>query len=220
MVIFRWLRDTGMNTKTFCRSLFSIFLMVPLLFMLLVTGRVAVAATDTEINDAIQDGVAWLATQQHPTYGYFGYGPTLANTSAAVLTFENEGHFPGGGTLYSGEVEKGLDYLFTRCYKQGIGPQIHGNPDTNGNGIGIYFSHYRLMYEIGMVMQAIIASNTPDRMVTSGACAGMTYYEVMEDVSDGWPGRRMILGPGVVVGTTIQTPTAAIIRSLNGQCLA
>ena len=184
MVIFRWPRDTGMNTKAFCKSLFSIFLMVPLLFILLATGRVAVAATDAEVNDAIQGGLAWLATQQNPTHGYFGSGPTLANTSAAVLAFENEGHFPGGGTDYSSHVEKGLDYLFTRCYTQGIGGQTHGDPDTNGNGFGIYFSHYSRMYEIGMVMQAIVASNTPSRVVPIGNCAGMTYHQVMVEVVD------------------------------------
>jgi hypothetical protein len=143
------------------------------------------AATDTEINQVIQDGLAWLSGQQNPSAGYFGSGPWLANTAAAVLAFENEGHFPGGGTEYSDEVEKGLNYLFTGCYTQSIGPQIHGDPDTNGNGLGIFFSHYSRTYETGMVMQAIVASNTPDRLVTtSGACYGMTYYDVMVDVVD------------------------------------
>lgn len=141
------------------------------------------AATDTEINQAIQDGLTYLASQQHAG-GYFGSGYYLANTAAAVLAFENEGHFPGGGTEYSGEVEQGLNFLLNHCYKQAIGPQLQGNPDSNDNGLGIYFSYNNKTYETGMVMQAIVASNTPDRLVTNGACAGMTYHQVMVDVVD------------------------------------
>ena len=133
----------------------------------------AQAATDAEIDDTIQDGLAWLATQQNSTYGYFGSGYIMGHTAAAVLAFENEGHFPGGTNTYSTNVEKGLDWLFTRCYKVGIGAQTHGNPDSNGNGQGIYFSYNSPMYETGMVMQAIVASNTPDRVV-----GGNTFSQV------------------------------------------
>ncbi len=148
------------------------------------------AATQLEINQAIQDGLAWLATQQNPTYGYFGSGYVLANTATAVLAFANEGHFPGGGNTYSANVEKGLDYIFTRANKISIYPQTVGylgrndDPDTNGNGLGVFFNYHSLMYETGLVMQAIVASNTPDRIVTTGSCAGMKYKDVMEDMVD------------------------------------
>ncbi len=162
----------------------------------------ASAATQAQINQAIQDGLAWLATQQNPTNGSFGSGYPLANTATAVLAFENEGHFPGGGTAYSGVVEKGLDYLFTGCYKISINPQTVGdpgrndNPDTNGNGQGVYFSYQSYMYETGLVMQAIVASNTPGRMVAGGACAGMTYGQVMQDLVDFLAWAQIDGGPG------------------------
>jgi hypothetical protein len=44
-------------------------------------------ATDAEIDQAIQDGLAWLATQQKAD-GSFGSGYYLANTATAVLAFE------------------------------------------------------------------------------------------------------------------------------------
>ncbi len=148
------------------------------------------AATQTEIDTAIQKGLAWLATQQHPTDGYFGTSDTLANTATVVLAFENEGHFPGGGTTYSTVVEKGLDYIFSRAYKIPINVQTYGyagrydDPDTNGNGLGVYFEQSRAAYETGMVMQTLVASNTPTREVTVGACTGMTYLEVVHDMVD------------------------------------
>lgn len=150
----------------------------------------AEAATQTEINLAISNGLAWLATQQNATSGIFGGVYPLANTAAAVLAFENEGYFPDGATAYSDEVEKGLDYIFTRAFKVSVSNQTAGysgrndNPDTNGNGQGIYFASSYPAYETGMVMQTIVASNTPNRVVTTGACNGMTYQQVLTDVVD------------------------------------
>ena len=72
----------------------------------------AEAATQTEINQAITDGLAWLATQQQGD-GRIGSGPNpVAYTAAAVLAFENEGHFPGSGTAYAPVVERGLNFIF------------------------------------------------------------------------------------------------------------
>ncbi|MFC1978424.1 hypothetical protein ACFLVP_00350 [Chloroflexota bacterium] len=147
------------------------------------------AATETEIDDAIQDGLAWMTTQQYSD-GHFGGSYPLAQTAAAVLAFENEGHFPGGGTAYSLVVEKGLDYLFRYARINGISVQTYGypgrsdNPDSNGNGLGVYFEQVRGSYETGMVIQAIVASNSPDRVVPIGPCSGMTYEEVLEDTID------------------------------------
>lgn len=149
----------------------------------------AEAATQSEINEAISKGLAWLATQQNPN-GSITSGYPLSDTAAAILAFENEGHFPGGGTLYSGVVEDGLDYIFQYARKVAIDPQVVGysgrndDPDTNGNGEGIYFAQYRDAYETGMIVQAIVASNSPDRLVTVGPCTGMTYREVLIDVVD------------------------------------
>jgi hypothetical protein len=90
----------------------------------------AEAATQTEIDTAIADGLAWLATQQLSD-GRFGSGQyPVAYTAAAVLAFENEGHFPGGGTEYSDEVEKGLDFIFQYARIRSIYTQTHGDPDT------------------------------------------------------------------------------------------
>jgi hypothetical protein len=141
----------------------------------------------TEIDTAIDSGLAWLATQQ-ASDGHFGSGLNpVAYTAAAVLAFGNEGHFPGGGTTYSTNVEDGLDFIFNYAKVYNIGPQPAGDPDTNGDGLGVSFwdeSRSREVYETGMVMQAIAASNTPDRLVTTGPLTGWTYELVMENLVD------------------------------------
>ena len=111
----------------------------------------------------------------------------MAYTAAAVLAFENEGHFPGGGTLYSINVERGLDFIFGYARIGAIGVQPAGNPDTDGDGEGVSFSddsYSREVYETGMVMQTIVASSTPNRIVTTGPCNGWTYHDVMVDIVD------------------------------------
>ncbi|MCI5222637.1 MAG: hypothetical protein D3924_08210, partial [Candidatus Electrothrix sp. AR4] len=166
-----------------------------ILLLSTLTGT-AVAATQAEIDDAIQDGLDWLATQQlrraDGSLGKEWRDYYLANTATSVLAWVNEGHFPGGGSVYSDEVEKGLDFIFQYGHKISINPQTVGypgrndDPDTNGNGQGVYFDSTgsTYMYETGIVMQALVATSTPNRVVSTGELAGMTYREVMEDLVD------------------------------------
>jgi hypothetical protein len=163
------------------KKVLRILVTLALVILTVVTALPVQAATPAEINAAISDGLAWLATQQNGTTGSFG---SLAHTASAVLAFENEGHFPGGGTFYSPNVEKGLDYIFTFANITAISPQTAGNPDTNGNGQGVYFAQSSATYETGMVMQAIADSHTPLRLVVGGNCNGMTYQQVLTDVVD------------------------------------
>lgn len=159
-----------------------------------VVGR---AATQAEINAAIESGLAWLAAQQNPTTGAVGGGSyPLSSTAMAVLAFENEGSFPGGGGAYSTNVEKGLDYIFQWCRSRTISMQMHGNPDGNGNGRGIYFEQASAMYETGLAMQAIVASITPNRIVTTGQCAGLKYSDVIADAVDYLAWAQIDAAPG------------------------
>ena len=146
-------------------------------------------ATEAEINTAIANGLACLAANQN-TDGSFGAGDAdykIAQTAEAVLAFENEGHFPGGGTAYSANVEDGLDYIFGYAHNMTtVGVSGQPDVDANGNGIGVYFcsNSYRSIYNTGIVMTAIVGSNTPDRVVTTGSQAGRTYKDVMIDTVD------------------------------------
>jgi len=145
------------------------------------------AATPGEVNAAIDEGLVYLATQQNPD-GSFGTGAQdylIGQTGEAVLAFENNGHLPGSGTSYSVNVEKGLDYLFSTAQETAIAPQTAGDPDTNGDGKGVYFSTAgHEQYASGIVAMAIVGSNTPNRVVTTGPLAGQTYKQVLTNVVD------------------------------------
>ncbi|HEY9206240.1 MAG TPA: hypothetical protein VIO58_09995 [Candidatus Methanoperedens sp.] len=173
------------------RKCITILLIVVIISSVLAVMPAANAATEAEINAAIADGLAYLATNQNSdgSFGPIGSDPDylIAQTAEAVLAFENEGHFPGGGTAYSTNVEKGFDYIFRYANNLStVGVPGQPDVDANGNGIGVYFSYniIRSIYNTGIVMTAIVGSNTPDRVVTTGSQTGRTYKDVMNDTVD------------------------------------
>jgi len=155
----------------------------------LTTTRIPVgkAASSTQINDAIIAGLDYL-NQTQAADGHWGgsYYP-VACTGMAVLAFENFGHLPGDlADPYHITVEKGLDYLFTQAHVQTLTAQPAGDPDTNGNGIGIYFSASDTIYQTPMVLMAIVASQAPSRTATTGPANvnGRSYYDITVDIVD------------------------------------
>lgn len=140
--------------------------------------------------EAIDKGVAWLAAQQNPD-GSFTTWYRVAKTAFAVIKFATHKHMTGD-TTYDGNVTAGLTYLYDHAYTVDIGVQPAGDPDTNGNGIGIYFqspSAPHPVYETGIVMMALEAASRcgfidPDDTVPSGPLAGKTFREVMTDMVD------------------------------------
>src|SRR6185295_16575086 len=70
-----------------------------------------------------------------------------------------------------------------------IGLQDGNNPDSNGNGIGIQVvdTYPRPIYQGGMVMDALIASGTPDadsERDFDGDGVNDSYRKVMQDMCD------------------------------------
>jgi hypothetical protein len=61
-----------------------------------------------------------------------------------------------------------------------------GDPDTNGNGFGIGVYEFYSVYTTPMVLMAIIASNGPTNITTTGPTnvVGRTYHDVAVDIVD------------------------------------
>lgn len=150
---------------------------------------IASAVTEDEIKPAIDKGVAWLVTLQNPD-GSWGDGwNQIARTGFAVVKLEDRAIELGFKSpfdpayQYAGNVEKGLNYIFTNAQTTGIAVQPAGNPDTNGNGTGVYFGWQRT-YETGIAMMAIAASRDPARLVATGPLTGKAYKDVLQDAVD------------------------------------
>ena len=158
---------------------------------------------DVEVNVAIDDGLWWLHKQAYRyTSGgidyarwssYYSYYTSA--TAESVLAFEIQGHQPIGNpheNPYVETVQRGLNYVFSKTRVVDIsawGPGTsspYGDPDTNGNDIGIGVINNREPYELGMVMMAIAASGDPDLTANTGptGVVGRTYKDILTDMVD------------------------------------
>jgi len=165
---------------------------------LFLISSAALAATPEQIKASVQKGVAWLVAQQDPD-GSWGQSQNsqVAKTGFAVVKLEDLAYELGKNPfqtdpakpdyyVYSQNVIKGLNYIFANAKARTITPQPAGNPDTNGNQIGVYWGWLPAVhtYETGIAMMAIAASRAPDRLVTTGSQAGRSYKEVLQDAVD------------------------------------
>jgi hypothetical protein len=197
--------------------------------MLLAVANVTQAATEAEKQAAIDAGLVWLAGQQQGD-GRWEYGDTgsdIGATAAALLAFIEEGHTPSSGTTYSANVADGLNFLLSYAQTYAIGGQPAGDPDTNGNGIGVKFNYTasnegRDIYATGLALMPIAAVGTPGAIVPVGPQAGRTYADVIQDTVDyfafaqnegGWPrgGWRYYANYGSSDNSTSQWPTVALL---------
>jgi hypothetical protein len=149
----------------------------------------ALAASQVSINNAIEKGLAFLNRTQNPDGSWSNF--PVATTAMAVLAFENAPNSHYGWNAsdpYNNTVQNGLNWLFSKAYVVSIsGNKSAGNPDTNGNGIGIaWYGDGQSVYETPMVLMAIIASNAQTNVTTTGPAnvTGRTYLDIIRDIVD------------------------------------
>jgi len=152
-------------------------------------------ATTEEINAAIGGGPQYLhnvMTRPDATTGYWNVEYPKATTAIAVLAFEIQGHLASGNQAndpYVDTVRRGLNYLLTSLHKRDIVLQPAGDPDTNGNGYGLYVAvgdSDVAIYTAGIVLMTLAVSGTPKSTATVGGdgVLGRTYRDIAQDMVD------------------------------------
>jgi hypothetical protein len=155
---------------------------------------------DAEIHIAIDEGLWYLHRRQTrnagATDGNWTSNNATANTASAVQSFQINNHFetdPTNQDPYADTVARGLKYMFSTLSSVAIGAQPAGNPDSNGNGIGIQANlGSRPIYVGGQVMDAIVTTKTPGTLTTTGPngaalpanIGGRTYGDIVQDMVD------------------------------------
>ena len=154
---------------------------------------------DVEVNKAIDDALWYLHTTQDRTSSTLNGSWHSSNytnsyfssqTASSVHSMEINGHLEAGdfsNDPYVEDAYRGMIYLLTRgLRKAAINDQPYGNPDINGNGIGIEVTDDQPIYQGGMVMMALVASGTPGMKAEVGGdgIQGRTYQEIVEDMAE------------------------------------
>jgi uncharacterized repeat protein (TIGR01451 family) len=196
--------------------------LVLVLLVTLVTGtagpRAVQAATIVEIEQAIVDGLAWLASEQNPDGGWSGYEGTYgtAVTCMILVKFQDRAYELGYESPfdpayeYSQTVVDGWTYVFspTLILSQTLSVQPAGDPDTNGNGYGVYTydesGNVHFTYGTGVCLMALAASKTPERPNEGGLDfddngSPDTYLEIAQDMTD-WLAFAQADDPGIYRG--------------------
>jgi hypothetical protein len=122
--------------------------------------------------------------------GYEQFGTSnYASTASAIQAFEVNNHLEAGhGEIdpYVADVSRGLAFLQSALTVQAIGAQPAGNPDTNGNGIGLFANDNSEDYIVGHLIDAFVASGTPAATARLGnpSVLGRTYKDIVQDMVD------------------------------------
>ena len=161
------------------------------------------AATEEQIETAIELGIDWLANQQN-TGGSWGSGSEMIGTTGLALIKLQDRAYELNYTSpfdpeypYSNNVIYGWEYLFSvdgegnplKAQSQTLSTQNAGDPDTNNNGIGIKFGtvDYRMTYSTGICLMAIESSGTPDHSCGidfDGDKNIDSFFDVAQDAAD------------------------------------
>lgn len=162
---------------------------------------------DVRVNMAIDQGLWWLHTnmqrQQYQAgapgyeqlYGYWGDSYPLPATCIAVDALQLHGskaNMDNDRDPYVDTVRRGLNYILSNVHSFPIDVETAGNPDTNGNGIGLVANHNstlqdnRQTYIGGICMAALASTGTPNRVAEVGNenVYKRTYQAIVQDMVD------------------------------------
>ncbi|QYZ65326.1 MAG: hypothetical protein OI74_04600 [Gammaproteobacteria bacterium (ex Lamellibrachia satsuma)] len=162
---------------------------------------------NTEINVAIDEGLWYLHQTQSRRVedgydvGYWTSNARASATASALQAFLVNGHLETSShheDPYAETVMRGFRQLFRDLGSVDIAVQTYGEPDTNGNGIGIQTGQSSIIngrssssggqpiYQGGQVMDAIASSGTPlARSITGGTNVNRrAYFDILTDMAD------------------------------------
>jgi len=93
-----------------------------------------------ELDGAIANGLAYLATQQDEDGSFDGgrYGKNVAISALACLAFMSDGHMPGRGE-YGAIIDRGVDFVVANAAENGLIASDSANGPMYGHGFATLF---------------------------------------------------------------------------------
>lgn len=198
----------------------------------------AMAASQIQINTAIDNGLAYLASQQTSGGVWNNNGYAQAQTGAAVFAMLSQQALWGSNAAaYQTDVNNGISYLLQSASTMSVSTRNDGAsicPGGSGSCTGVYWSgNGEATYTTGQVAMAIAtyAKGNPNAVATtSGPLANMTWKDIAQGIINsyaasqsssingnrdgGW--RYYIPGNG---DSDMSTTQWAVLASIYGQSL-
>jgi len=127
---------------------------------------IAEGPTEEEIEASVVAGLARIPEFQASDGGFGHYScDRVAHTGLAITKLADRALDLGMSPLdpayeYSGVVAAGLGFIMSHKHVVAIAPGLAGDPDGNGNGIGVYFNDCtgHQTYNTGIAMMALAVS--------------------------------------------------------------
>jgi hypothetical protein len=169
------------------------------------------------VRAAMADDAALWYLHTHASRGTFGDGapgyqqPYETPSGAAIDTtcvvldaYETHGSLAGGDwdtDPYVEDARRSLALLLYDSAAASIGQQGLGNPDTNGNGLGVLLGATDDTYRNGVCTLALADSGSPDRVASTGPANvyGRSFADIEQDAVD-WLAFGQIDSAGVYEG--------------------
>ncbi len=143
-----------------------------------------------EVNMAIEKGLLYLYKNQYADGHWYDNAGNIGATGMALLSFEENGHLHTNDIntdIYAEFVGNGLNYLFANSTTFAISPQYAGDPDSDGDGLGVYTNYENYANGIGCLGILGAHGSAASAMIDtieSGPYAGQTFYDFMVDALD------------------------------------
>jgi hypothetical protein len=188
--------------KKIVATIISVVILLPMFAVL----PVAFADLEDDIEQSIEEGIAWLAGQQNADGSWGSGGYKEPKTSFALIKLQNyawEHDISPFDPLYEyyDNVTKGWNYIFStgsspQAHAQNLSLQNHtsgatgtiDDPDANGNGIGVSVSLSSIeVYSTGIMLMALEASRDPTRssgVDFDGNGTADSFFDVAQDTAD------------------------------------
>jgi PKD repeat protein len=161
---------------------------------------------DDRVAMAIEKGLLYLYRNQLRTtvagipvcYWYSSNGGeyTAGASGSTVMSFAENGHLATNNQvddIYADTVLRGVYYILSQGRAMAISAQTDGNPDTNGNGRGIYYPD-QIAYAHGFQTMALLnayatvadaqAATVPSGLWLGGGTAPATVKDFVTDALD------------------------------------
>jgi len=156
--------------------------------------RLVVRPDDLETRTAIAiDEALWYLHRNQAADGkWTSYGSYYASATASALHALQLNGFSLEGDPredpYVEDAVRGFAYLTSQLSTVAMTVQTYGDPDSNGNGIGVQVTNNRPIYEGGMVMDALVGTGNPLLFATTGpeGVKGRYYHDLVRDMVDAY----------------------------------